>query len=473
MEKYLFVLGSNWQLSIAELDNYLRYSKNRGKILDYSGTTAIVEFENLHKDRHYINELMEIQFILGGCQKIAKIYDFIDIQTIKDAFPSIIEKYKYVERTRAKILNMLDTILIGKNQIFPKIYESMFFAVSIYPNLYDDEYYSEILVKHFLPFLNKGLMEKLKRKGAVKALYYKYPEKNLKSGYLNPIFPHVVIKYDLLMENRGEIVFGFTDEGVYIGRTFTVGDPGFKKEVDEERPFKEYKSSISPKLALIMLNFLNLFNNRENCNILDPFVGNGTIAMFGLLQEFQIFGSDNDESKVKNTIRNLQWLLNLLEEEIPILIENRFAKIDVKDLSDHFATNFFDGIATEPELGPFFLEKPYYTQVKELLDKTLEPLYDTLFKEAYKILKTKGRICVVGPIISIIDGNDLQLNIEKIASKNKFKLIPLINPDRFINKGSPKLQLKRSSFKTLIDAKKGQIIKRKIYLFEKTEVNEV
>ena len=85
MERFLFVLGSNWQLSIAELDNYLANSQNKGKIIDYSANIAIVEFEKLHQDKQYINNLMEIQFILGGCQKIAEIYDFVDIKTIQDA----------------------------------------------------------------------------------------------------------------------------------------------------------------------------------------------------------------------------------------------------------------------------------------------------------------------------------------------------------------------------------------------------
>ena len=78
MDRFIFVLGSNWQLSIAELDNYLKYSHNKGKIIDYSANIAVVEFEELHKEKYYINKLMEIQFTLGGCQKIAKIFDFID-----------------------------------------------------------------------------------------------------------------------------------------------------------------------------------------------------------------------------------------------------------------------------------------------------------------------------------------------------------------------------------------------------------
>jgi tRNA G10 N-methylase Trm11 len=467
MERFLFVLGSNWQLSIAELDNYLRYSKNKGKIVDYSANIAIVEFENLHKELYFINELMEIQFTLGGCQKIAKIVDFIDIQTIKDAFPLKIDKYRTLEQNRKKILTIINNSLVGKNQIFPKIYESMFYAVSIYPDLYDDEYYSKIIVKHFLPFLNKEVSELLKQRGAVKSLYYKYPEKNIKEGNLNPIFPHIVIKYDLLTQNRAEIIFGFTEEGVYLGRTFMVDDPNFKKKVDEERPYKEFKSSISPKLTLMMLNFLNLFNNRGSKKILDPFVGNGTILLFALLQDFQIYGSDIEETKVKNTIRNLNWMAEVLEEESPLFLTKAIQKIDVKDLSTKFNENFFDGICTEPELGPFFLKKPYYIQVKELLDTKLEPLYNDFFRESYKILKFGGRICLISPIISIMDGNDVQLNLEHIAKQYDFELIPMLDPSRIMNKSNPKLQFGKEPLKNLIDAKKGQVIKRKLYIFEK------
>ncbi|UCD02231.1 MAG: hypothetical protein JSV23_04215 [Promethearchaeota archaeon] len=463
-------MGSNWQLSIAELDNYLNYSQNKGKIIDYSANVAIVEFEELHQDPYYINKLMEIQFILGGCQKIAKIYDFIDINTIKDAFPAHINKFKYVEKTRKKILNVIDNLIIGKTGIFPKIYESMFFAVSIYPNLYDDEYYTNILVKHFLPFLNKEIMEILKQKGAEKTLYYQYPQKNIKSGNLNPIFPHHIIKYELLKEHRAEIIFGFTEEGVYIARTFTTDDPNFKKRIDEERPYKEFKSAISPKLAIIMLNFLNLFKNREKKRILDPFVGNGTIALFALLQDFQIYGVDRDDKKVKNTIRNIHWLLELLDEEIPPFFNKRFLNKDARNLTDFFEHYFFDGVCTEPELGPFYTEKPYYTQAKELVDTKLMPLYNEFFRESYKILKPNCRICLISPIISTLDGNDIEVNIEKIANKNNFTNVPLLDLNRINNKSNQKLRFRKQHTKALIDAKKGQIIKRKLYIFEKSEI---
>ncbi|MFX0058258.1 MAG: TRM11 family SAM-dependent methyltransferase [Candidatus Hodarchaeota archaeon] len=465
MNKFLFVLGSNWQLSIAELDNLLKNSRFKGKIVDYSANIAIVEFEKLLENRYYVNDLMEIQYILGGCQKIARIYNFIDIGTVYEAFPLKIEKFKRVGDIRNKITSILEKSLI---EIFPKIKkESIFYAVSIYPNFYDEDYYSKVLIKHFLPFLNKNIMQILKKNGAEKSLYYKYPKENIQSGNLNPIFPHHVITYGLLNKDRAEIIFGFTEEGVYIARTFTTDDPNFKKKIDEDRPFKEFKSSISPKLALMMLNFLNLFEKREAKKIFDPFVGNGTILLFALIEDFQIFGSDINNEKVKNTIRNLNWLYNELDEPIPLLIEQNIKNIEVKNLSNVFESNFFDGICSEPELGPYYKEKPYYFDVKEVLEKKLEPLYKDLFEQANKLLKSNHRICIVAPIIETIDGGDVQLSIESIANNFNFKLIPILDTDRIVNKSNIRLQFKDNKVKSLIDAKKEQIIKRKIFIFEK------
>lgn len=465
MEKFLMVLGSNWQLSLAELDNVLKNSKYLGKIMDYSANVAIVEFDKLDKHKHYINDLMEFQFILGGTQKIAKVYDFIHIHNIIEAFPLKIEKFQEIQKLRKKIL---DVIASNLDEIFPKIKnERIFYAVSIYPNFFDDEYYPKVLVKHFLPFLNTEIMKILKKKGAERALYYQYPEKNIEEGTLNPIFPHHVIKYGLLNKDRAELIFGFTEEGVYIARTYTCDDPNFKRKIDEERPLKEFKSNISPKLSIIMLNLLNLFDNRHKKNILDPFVGNGTILLFALLQDFQIYGSDIDKVKVKNTVRNINWLLNELEEPIPLLFTERIKSTDVENLSNSFKEKFFDGICTEPELGPFYSERPYYSEVKELIENKLEPIYQFAFREAYKVLKENGRICIISPIIETLDGGDIQLNIEKIANNFNFKLIPLLDINRIINKSNQRLQFRKKQVRTMIDAKKDQIIKRKIYLFEK------
>ena len=467
MKRFLFVLGSNWQLSLAELDNVLKYSQFKGRIIDYSANVAIVEFESLHNEHYYVNNVMELQYILGGTQKIAEIYDFINIQTISEAFPWRVDNFNKVASVRNKITEVLSQAL---PLIFTRIKNAnIFFAVSIYPNLFDEEFYSQILLKHFLPFLNKEISEILRKKYAKKVSYYKYPEKYIESGNLNPIFPHHVITYGLLNEDRAEIIFGFTEEGVYIARTFTTDDPNFKKKIDEDRPFKEYKSSISPKLAIIMLNFLNLFEKREKQAILDPFVGNATILLFAIVEDFQVYGSDIDEEKVLNSIRNINWLFNELEEKVPLSMNNRLNVSSIETLSSQFANNFFDGIVTEPELGPFYTKQPYYSEVTELFEKSLKPLYEYTFKESYKLLKPKKRLSLIAPIISTIDGGDVQMNIELIAKSNGFQLIPLIDSERIINKSNIKLQLKKEQVRALIDAKKDQIIKRKFYVFEKID----
>jgi len=467
MNRFLVVLGRNWQLSLAELDNVLKYSQFKGRITDYSANIAIVEFDDLHEDKLYINKLMELQYILGGSQKIAEIYDFIDIQTTHFAFPLKIEKYKQIDFKRKEILKVIDSCL---KKVFPRIKnESLFFAVSIYPNLYDDNYYSEVLLKHFLQFLNKGIMTLLKENGAEKSLYYKYPQENIDAGNLNPIFPHHVIKYGLFNKDRAEIIFGFTEEGFYIARTITCDDPNFKKRIDEERPFKEFKSAISPKLSIIMLNFLNLFEQREKKTILDPFVGHGTILMFALIEDFQIYGADIDENKVKNTIRNLNWLLNELEESVPYMLNERIKKVDINQLSSVFNEERFDGICTEPELGPFFKQKPYYTEVVDLIESKLEPLFKATFRESFKVLAPKGRISIIAPIFSTIDGGDVQLNIEEMANFYKFKLIPMLDLNRIVNKSNRKLQFKQGHVRAILDAKKNQIVKRKLYVFEKID----
>jgi len=463
--KFIFVLGSNFKLSLAELDNVLCFSRFKGKIVDYSANIAVVEFEDLHKNKHYINDLMELQYLLGGCQKIAKVFDFVHINTLNEAFPSHIEKFKVVEKTRSKILTLIQNSL---PKMFKRIKNgNLFFAVSIYPNFYDDEFYKNVLVKHLLPFLNKEIMNILKEMGANKSLYYKYPEENIQNGNLNPLFPHNLIKYGLFNEDRAEIVFGITEEGMYIGRTYSCDDPSFKKKIDEERPFKEFKSSISPKLAIIMLNFLNLFEERESKKILDPFVGTGTILLLATIEDFQVYGTDNDAQKVNQAYRNLNWLFNELEEDVPFQLKNQISQVEIKNLSEHFEKSYFDGICTEPDLGPFFKNKPYYNEAMDLLENKLIPLYSNAFREAEIILKPSGRIVIVAPIISTIDGSDVYANIEKIAVDNNFKVVPMMNLERIINKSNQRLQFQKTQVRAFLDAKKGQVIKRKIFVFEK------
>ncbi|TXT62995.1 MAG: hypothetical protein BAJALOKI1v1_810009 [Promethearchaeota archaeon] len=466
MNQFIFVLGSNYKLSLAELDTFLKSKEFKGRIIDYSSTIAVVRFEELDTQKYYVNQLENLQYFLGGTQKIAHVFEFININSLKEAFPFRVNNFNAVRKERKNIKNLIE---IALEAIFPTIEkENIFFAVSIYPNLFNDEYYKNVLVKHFLPFLNKTISKRLKKKNANKAIYFKYPQKNINSGNLNPIFPHHVIQYELLKENRAEIIFGITEEGCYIARTFTVDDPNFKRKIDEKRPFKEYKSSIPPKLSIMMLNFLNLFQNRHDKKVLDIFVGNGDIALFGLLEDFNIFGVDEDKTNIKKTIKNIQWLQKELELPPLINLNERFLRVKLSDLNSTFKENFFDGIVSKPNLGPFYTERPYYTEALELVKGTLKPLYETIFGQSYKILKKHSRMVIIAPSISLMDDpKDLRLNVQNIAANHNFQEIPLISTDRIVNKSNKELQFRKKKLYSILDTKKGQIIKRKIYVFEK------
>ena len=97
----------------------------------------------------------------------------------------------------------------------------------------------------------------------------------------------------------------------------------------------------------------------------------------------------------------------------------------------------------------------------------LKQKFEATFREAYKVLKPNARISIVAPIFSTVDGGDITINMDEIARKYNFKAIPLLDLNRIVNKSNQKLQFQQKHVKSMIDAKKGQIVKRKIYVFEK------
>lgn len=470
MKRFLLVLGSNWHLSLAEIDLILRNPPFKGRIIDYSANITIVEIEEGLNPKTYVNNLELLQFYLGGILKIAEILDFIDISKVKSAFPELVVSYKKIKPFRTNISKKLNDLL---PKVFPKIEnENIFFAVSIYPNLYIDDYYKSILVKHFLPFLNENFSRLLKERNARKAIFYKYPQRNMETGNLNPIFPHHVIRYNLLEENRAEIIFGFTEEGCYIARTYTVTNPNFQKKIDEKRPFTSFERSIPPKFAKIMLNFLNLYENKESKRILDPFCGSGTILIFAYINGFEVYGADIKNKYVEHTIKNLRWVGKILEEENIPNFKERIKNIDIKDLINIFEQSSFDGICTEPIFGPFYKQKPDFKDAKTLLDTKIRPTFEELIKIAYKLLKPGKRLCLTSPVIETVENLEVQLPLQKIAEKHKLNLIPIFKKNRIFSKSNKLLQLNLNSLKSIIESKKNQIIKRKFYLFQKLDNNK-
>ncbi len=470
MEKYLFILGKNWRLALAELDIYLQSEKYSGRIIDFSANVAIVEFDSLkfQNDQKSLEILSELMIKLGSIQKIAKCYDFIEKETFENAFPrdaDIENQRALVFSGRRYIDNTLKDLIY---EIFPKIKNNKFFiANSIYPEIFNDEYYKEVLVSYFLHYVNKFFNTYLKEQGAKQAIYYKYPQENIESGNLNPIFPHHFIRYQLYEQNRVEIMYCLTEEGTYIGKTLTVSDSNFQKDMDEERPFKQFKQSIPPKFAKTLISFLGIGNPSNNNKILDPFCGSGTILQFAYMLNYQIYGADKKKDQVMGTLDNIQFTANLLQQNLSIQkIKTQIFESDIKDLDKKFENNFFDGIVSEPVLLPYYRKPPAYAELKEELDQRSIPLYEIFIKQSFKLLRSNARLCLVAPIIRTADGQKVGLPIRRIAETAGFKQIQLLDTSRIDEKENPFFQFNKSH-KSIFDSSSKHIM-REFFVFIKT-----
>lgn len=457
MVRYIFILGSNWRLSLAEINNLIEKPPYEGKITDYSASAAIVDFEQEPKDKNF-DRLM---FQLGGTQKVGKLVDFVDLSTLQGAFPEESTDVSAQAKQRRYISNVLKD---ASYPIYGKIEPLKYFtANSVYGIAFQNPYY-KTLVQHFLPFVNKQWMRILKSKGAKNAIYYRYPEDRIQKGTLNPLFPHHFFAYKLYEDYRKEILYAMTEEGMYIGYTINVSNSNEIKQLDEIRPFKDPKSSIPPKFAKIMIDLLNLNRPLSSNRILDPFCGAGTILMFAHQQRIQTYGLDIDQDRTKGTVKNLKWLSTILENPQKIQSSN-YKTGDISSLTKLFENTMFDGIISEPFLLPFYRELPHYNDVLSVMEKKVIPNYDLLLSEGFKALKAKHRLIVTSPSVETLDGGRFRISLEEMALKQGFQAVSIYGKKFVAEKSDQDLQLFMDK-KSLYDDK-SETIRREFHVFEK------
>ncbi|MHA1584479.1 MAG: TRM11 family SAM-dependent methyltransferase [Promethearchaeota archaeon] len=458
-------MGKNWRLALAEIDTFLQLPAYSGNILDYSANSAIVEFNRDNISDEFIGDLM---VRLGSVQKIGRMLDFLDRETFENAFPVDIEgsfNRAMVYAGRRYLDKSLSEVMF---ELFPKIKNQKFFvATSIYPEAFSDPYYKEYLVKYFLHYVNKFFNTHLKEEGAKQAIYYKYPQKNLDSGNLNPIFPHHFFRYRLYEPNRVEILYCLTEEGMYIGKTITVSDSNFQKMMDEERPYTEFKQSIPPKFAKTLTSFLGIQPPLNDKKIYDPFCGTGTLLQFAYMIDFQPIGSDILKKQVEATRNNLQYTASLLEQQIPKkILHKQIFQSDIADVNKRLEDNSIDGIATEPVLLPFYREAPTIREAKQAMDEIVVPLYHNLLKQAFRLLKPNTRIAFVSPVIHTKERQRIGLPIQSFAEELGFKSVQLLKKDRILEKEQPRFNLQRPDIKTLFDTG-SKYLSREFFVFVK------
>ncbi len=438
MPKYLFILGKNWRLSIAEIIELLNSQNIKFKVIDLSPKACIVETQN----KLYLRELDRIQERLGGTLKIGSIlYEYND-QLLTRSFGK-----EHKDDERIEPTNWIEKLwgnVKGKR---------IKFTISIYPVLDSKPNFDVVRAINYLNNKTKSILYEL---GAYKVRYYKYDVKKegTKENPTNPLWPHVIIKEKLTTPPNAEIMFVETYTKTYISRTATVFDSIWQQVRDKNRPYVSPEISTSPKLSRILIN---LTKAKKNNTILDPFCGTGTILMEALLMQMHIIGIDIDDKQVKHARANLRWLAPHLRQQMNIKI----IQGDATRLSKYINENI-DAVCTEPELGPVVKTRLQYDEALKI-KSDLEKLYFAVLKEITKILPSNKRIAMTTPRFNTTQGI-VSVDIIGIARKVGLNIIKLI-PKKYLSKNiHDYIETDRN---LIIDKKPNQNVERQIIVLEK------
>ena len=243
--KYLFVLGRNVELSIAEIKSFLERERINHKIISNVRNGLLIETEK---------KLSEgIVEKLGGTISIGEVI---------------------ANGTSAQISKELDkqNLYSGKsnklNYIIYDFHGKDFDEVHLY-------------LKHRFKEERLKATEK-KLTGNIK----------LQSGEFVPNLSSNLIQ---------EQFFVFEDN---FGKITETCDYQKIEKRDMGKPVRRESLSISPRLAKILINLSQV---KENETLLDPFCGIGTILQEALLQKINVIGIDKDKLATENAKLNLKW----------------------------------------------------------------------------------------------------------------------------------------------------------------------
>lgn len=333
--KYLFVLGNNPALSLAELSAV--FGGENVKLIN--NDLAVVDIEKIDSEKTIKN--------LGGTIKIASLEKELSDQS-------------QIKEEALKLIKEKASTSVGKIK----------FGLSPYGKGFKNIHKLGLEIK-------KGLKEK-----NINSRLVTSKEKNLSS---------VVVETNKLTGPGIEIVLTKHQNKIFLGKTLAVQAFKGLSFRDYSRPARDSRSGmLPPKLAQILINLAGGRDKKDSL-LLDPFCGSGTILTEAALMGYKnIIGSDTSEKAIKDTEENLNWTkekfgLNQINCQ---LLEIKAEKISLK-----IKPESVDLIVTEPYLGPQRGKINFKKTVSEL-----EELYSKSLQELEKVLKPEGKIVMIWPI---------------------------------------------------------------------------
>jgi tRNA G10 N-methylase Trm11 len=274
--KYLFILGRNVELSLAEVFSYFEKVGNKIRNYETKNNSVIIDLEKP------IGKIIED---FGGVISIGEVL---------------------CEGELNNLINCLE-----KKELYLGTKNKFIYCVW---NFSDDELSQEVsdyLKKRFRGEKLKAIEKKIT--GNIKSQSGENFEK-LNSRLIDDEF------------------FLFGEKKLYFGRISEKCDYEILEKRDMSRPVRRESLSISPRLAKIMIN---LSQAKKGEKLIDPFCGVGVILQEALMQVIQVIGIDKDKKAIDGAKENLKFF-NFNETKYKLI--NWDSSTAIVDESDSLVT---------------------------------------------------------------------------------------------------------------------------------------
>lgn len=427
INRYAFVLGRVYTLSLAEVFFYFQNHNWSLKIIDLSTEVLVIETEQPL-------EVAKIQRELGGVVKILKVIDEVQKKET-DYVNFALQHYFKPSKLKRDFLGQAK----GKIQ----------FGISVY--LLDPT------LKVFGEPKRLGMFIKRAMQDAGSSIRLVLPQFN------GLALASVVVTHNNLLSKGAEICVLVSPTKLYVAKTLTVQDFEDYGRRDYQRPVRDDKQGmIPPKVAQIMVNFCGA---KPGATLLDPFCGIGTIVQEGVLQGYKMLGTDINPLAISGSEKNLEWFRNrykLPKGKFHVEVSDvaQVSKV-VENLKQVGAFPQIDGIVTEGYLGPMYTEFPTLDEIKTNFSDLIK-LYTKAFQDYSKFLSKNSKVVMCLPAYKKGDNYTKLENLDFIKEIG-YNLVDLI-PN---NLAASLPFLKLTDRGTAIYDRKDQIVAREIIIFQK------
>ncbi|TFG31670.1 methyltransferase domain-containing protein [Candidatus Thorarchaeota archaeon] len=446
MAEYVFILGSNWLLSIAELLVYVRNRGYEAVVTDHSRHVVVLDFTQ----KMTLEEIMDMQGSLGGCYKIGRVIQTYNIILPTNAYPTNGKP----DREALEIINSCTWL--------PDLWQrprgrKIKFGVSTYP-IFDGK--APIQYRRFTRGLDDTIKKKLLQQGARKADYFAYdePDKRRAKRVNLALWPKTIAQNNLLTPPNAEIIAAFTGNNLYIARTMVIYDSVLQQYRDESRPYISKEISTSPKVCRTLLN---LAGARPGDTVLDPFCGTGTLLMEAAMLGMKCIGIDIDGDQVQGTKANLTWFGRDIGQQIHFDV----FRGDARNLTN-LVNKQVDAVAFEPSLGPVSRNRPTAEEAEVIIEELTELYRDSLTQIA-QVLRPDGRVAMTMPVL-VSKSGPVPMDIREMIKGTGLGVYRMLPAEMIKSLSNDDERMYITPEREMLPERKmGQIVQRQLIALEK------